>query len=369
MAEETQKDEKTEAATPRRLEEARERGQVAFSTEIVAAAGLVAAAITLALGGGALARTAGGSIARASDRLAHAGRGDLSRDDAVALLTGAAESALPPYLTVLLPMLAVVCLVGYAQVGLRLAPKAVAFDVAKLNPVQGFRRMYNARAFMRTGLSVAKLVVVGVVIAAVSWRDVTRVSALAGGDLGPTLAAVGRVLLKAALAGVVALMALAAFDLWFQRVQFARDMRMSKKEVREEHKATEGDPLVRSRIRSIQREVASRRMMAEVPDATVVVTNPTHFAVALRYEPAAGGENADAPRVVAKGTDEVAANIRRVAREAGVAVVEDPPLARALHRSCAIGDAIPEDLFGAVAALLAYVYRIQEGAPAAPGRA
>lgn len=130
---------------------------------------------------------------------------------------------------------------------------------------------------------------------------------------------------------------------------------MSKKEIKDEHKNAEGDPQVKARIRQVQREVASRRMMDDVPDATVVVMNPTHYAVALRYE---DGSDA-APRVVAKGLDLVALRIRDVADAAGVMVVEEPPLARALHRSCEIGDPVPEDLFEAVAKLLAYVYRVQ----------
>jgi flagellar biosynthesis protein FlhB len=177
--------------------------------------------------------------------------------------------------------------------------------------------------------------------------------------LGPALVAIGRIVSRAAVAGVIVITLLALFDLWFQRAQHAKEMKMSKKELRDEHKSSEGDPMVKARIRQVQREVASQRMMEEVPNATVVVTNPTHFAVALRYTSEEGG----APRVVAKGVDEIARKIKDVAREAGVLVYEDPPLARALHRGCQIGDEVPEELFQAVAGVLAYVYRVQGGAP------
>jgi len=174
------------------------------------------------------------------------------------------------------------------------------------------------------------------------------------------MVAVGALVRRAAITGVLAVLVLAIFDFWFQRAQFSKDMRMSRKEIKDEHKSSDGDPMVKARIRQVQRESASRRMMDDVPDATVVVTNPTHFAVALSYD----SQGAGAPRVVAKGVDSLARRIKDVAREAGVLVYEDPPLARGLHRSCEIGAEIPEDLFKAVAGVLAYVYRVQGGTPA-----
>ena len=165
------------------------------------------------------------------------------------------------------------------------------------------------------------------------------------------------VLLKAVAAGVLVILFLSIIDLNYQRYQHEKDLRMTKKEVKDEHKNTEGDPHVKARIRKVQRELATRRMMEDVPDATVVVTNPTHFAVALRYD---RSETEAAPRVVAKGVDEVALRIREVARSAGVPAYEDRLLARALHARVDIGDVIPEELFQAVAKVLAYVYR-QEG--------
>ena len=157
------------------------------------------------------------------------------------------------------------------------------------------------------------------------------------------------------------ILALSLIDLVYQRFQHAKDLKMSKKEVRDEQKNSEGDPQVKARIRQVQREMAMNRMMADVPDATVVVTNPTHYAVALQYSRRRGR----APRVVAKGMDHLALRIRDLARESEVAVIEDPPLARALHRACEIGEHVPEELFEAVARLLAYVYRMEGRATAA----
>jgi flagellar biosynthetic protein FlhB len=180
----------------------------------------------------------------------------------------------------------------------------------------------------------------------------------------------GSVVLHCTSAALAAILALALADLFWQRVSYARDMRMSKKEVRDEAKSTEGDPHIKSKIRQLQREMAQSRMMSDVPKATVVVTNPTHFAVALRYErsegEALGKRRRAAPYVVAKGADHIAQRIKQVAASHLIPCVEDVQLARALHAQVEIGDEVPEQLYQAVATVLAQVYRIQEqGVPAA----
>ena len=172
--------------------------------------------------------------------------------------------------------------------------------------------------------------------------------------------AVGHVILKCSIGAMTVVLALSLVDLAYQRYQHEKDLKMSKQEVKDDMKSSEGDPHLKARIRAVQRELASQRMMQDVPKATVVVTNPTHYAVALLYE--RGGEDgvgASTPRVVAKGVDHIAQRIKEVAREAHVVCFEDVPLARALHAQCEIGDEIPVDLFQAVASVLAYVYRVQ----------
>src|SRR5262245_65434183 len=176
-------------------------------------------------------------------------------------------------------------------------------------------------------------------------------------ELGPLLVALGVVLLRTSAAALGVILLLAVLDALYQRLQHERDLRMTRAEVKEEHRLAEGDPHVRARIRAVQREIAMRRMMSDVPEATVVVTNPTHYAVALRYEREGA---ASAPVVVAKGIDHLAVRIQAVARENDVPCHEDVPLARALHARVAIGQAIPEELYAAVAAVLATVYRLQE---------
>jgi flagellar biosynthetic protein FlhB len=356
VADAPEQEEKTEDATAKRLGEAREKGQVAFSTELMSATTLVAALLAFLLAGPSLAEATGASVAGGLTRVGDLGAVDLDLEAFAALLRGAVQHILPAILALILPVVGLAVLVGFAQVGgVSLAPKAVQPQPNKLDPIQGAKRMFGVKAWTRTGMAAAKLLVLSATVLLATWKDVLRVGELAGADLGPVLAAVGVLATRATVAGVLAILGLAIFDLWFQRRQFAKEMRMTKKEIKDEHKSTEGDPMVKARIRQIQREVASQRMMDEVPDATVVVTNPTHFAVALRYDRDGPG----APRVVAKGVDEVAQRIRKAARAADVLIHEDPPLARALHRTCQLGDEVPEDLFRAVAGVLAYVYRVQ----------
>lgn len=360
MADTPDKDEKTERATPRRLSEAREKGQVAYSSEFVAGVGLVALLMSLLMTGGFVARSLGGIVKRGAMDVGLLGPRTLSLEEFATLLERTVREVVPVVLSLVGPVLSVLLLVAFLQVGFTIATQALQPDLKKVDPIQGFQKVFSMRGLVRTLTAGAKVAVAAATVVAVAAGDLPGMMVHAGDELGVTLAAFGHVLFRSATAGILALLVISLIDFWYQRYQFERDMRMTKQEIKEEHKASEGDPKVRSRIRSIQREVAMRRMMSDVPKATVVVTNPTHFAVALVYE--TDGEAA--PRVVAKGVDEVAQTIKRIAREAGVMVVEDPPLARALHRVCEIGDEIPEDLFQAVAGVLAYVYRVQ-GEPVA----
>lgn len=356
MAETPEKDEKTEEATPRRRQEGREKGQVAYSTEAVAAVMLVATLVALVVGGGNAIGAAGEFLVQI---LASIGIGaeEISVRDGAGLLTAAVRSVIPGLAIIVVPTLLLGLLSGFAQAGFQIAPKAVAFDPAKINPIKGMQRMFSARSVVRTSLAALKILAIGIAITVTASLQLPRVTVLAGLDPQPVIASTGTVLLRCAIAGVLAMAVIASLDLFFQRVQHEKDLRMTKKEIRDEMKNTDGDPHVKSRIRQIQREVASRRMMAEIPKATVVVTNPTHYSVALAYDRSESGLSA--PTVVAKGVDHVALRIREVAREHGIPIHEAPPLARALHAQVEIGDPIPEELYQAVAGVLAYVYRLQ----------
>tara|TARA_R110002096_G_scaffold46735_2_gene125028 strand:+ start:17816 stop:18910 length:1095 start_codon:yes stop_codon:yes gene_type:complete len=355
VADQTPKDEKTEEATARRMEESREKGQVAFSSEIMAATTLVSAVLAVLFMGGTLANSSALLLENGILEAGQMATMELDLDGVVTFMKTLSEHIVPSFLMFLAPMVLVTWIAAYAQIGLRFAPKAVTFDPGKLSPMKGFQRMFSMRSVVRTGLATLKILLVMGAIVSASYFQLEDMSPMAGNDLRPTVIGMGVIALKSALAGIAVVIVLAVTDLLYQQHQNRTDMRMSKKEVRDEYKNTEGDPQVKARIRRVQREMSNRRMMNDVPEATVVVTNPTHFSVALKYDEGSG----KAPIVVAKGVDSVAFRIREVAKEAGVMIHPDPPLARALHREVEIGEEVPEDLFQAVAGVLAYVFKVQ----------
>ena len=359
MAADVAKDEKTEDATPRRRQEAREQGQVALSTELVAAASIACAFGALLLGGSALAGASGELLAHTLAGVGGFGRLELTVPEGAAVLRAAIEPVAMPVALVVVPLLAVSLLAAYLQVGFRVTPKAITLDLAKLDPIKGLGRVASTKGLVRALLALAKILAISAVVGVVAWGRTPALSRLAGSDVGPALAAIGGLLSRCAVAALIAILALAALDWAWQRWQHEGELKMTKKELKEELRSSEGDPALKARIRQVQREMARRRMMADVPTATVVVTNPTHYAVALRYERPEEGCLQRAPTVVAKGVDHAAQRIKEVARGAGVVLYEDVPLARALHAQVEIGEEIPESLFQAVASVLAYVYRVQ----------
>ncbi len=363
MANESDKEQRTEEATPRRREEAREKGQVALSTELVSAVGLAAGAGILGLGGAQLAQAIARALENGLGTLAVIGTSELDVPESAALFEQSITSVLGALALVVIPTVLVCALTGFLQVGFRIAPKAMEADPSKLDPIKGMQRLFSMRGLVRTALSLAKVTLIAGTASVVAWLHVDEIAHVGTNELGPLLAAVGVVVLRAGASTLAVILFLGALDALFQRLQHERDLRMTPAEVKEEHRLTEGDPHVRARIRAVQREFAMRRMMADVPAATVVVTNPTHFAVALRYERSEGSQPAGAPVVVAKGVDHLAQQIKEVARAHGVACHEDVPLARALYARVRVGQEIPAELYEAVAAVLATVYRL-EGAPA-----
>lgn len=337
---------------------------MALSSELVSAVGLAAGAAALAIGGTQLVQAVAAQMQSGMRTLGMASLRDFGVPDSTALLSDSVYSVLGALSLVMIPTVLVIALTGFLQVGFRLSPKAIEADPGKLDPIKGFQRLVSLRGLTRTVLALAKILLITGVATTVAWMHVDQIVRVGLNELGPLLAAVGVVVLRTTAAIMIVILALAVLDLLFQRHQLDRDLRMTQAEVKEEHRMTEGDPHVRARIRSVQREFAMRRMMADVPKATVVVTNPTHFAVALRYERGSEPGRSGAPMVVAKGVDHLAERIKQVARENGVICHEDVPLARALHARVAIGQEIPEELYAAVAAVLSTVYRLQ-GAQAA----
>ena len=357
---ESEKDQKTEEATPRRREQAREEGQVAMSQEFVSALMMAAGMLGVILFGQDVFGTLGAVVSGMARSVGGLGTQVMTIPDVTALMRASVITAAEMLAVLFLPVLAVGLVVGYGQVGFQIAPKAVAPDPSKLDPIKGFQRLFSARSWMRTGLSALKIVAIAASMVVVAVLHLPEIARVGESELGPLLAAVGTIVLRSGLAGLLAMFLLSIIDLLFQRWQHEKDLRMTKEEVKEDHKTTEGDPHVKARVRALQREAAQRRMMDEVPNATVVVTNPDHFAVALAYPRGADGEPLHAaPRVVAKGMDHLAQRIKKVARDNGVLLYEDVPLARALYARVEIGQEIPDDFYAAVAAVLNYVYGLK----------
>ncbi|RQZ60292.1 flagellar biosynthesis protein FlhB [Burkholderia sp. Bp9004] len=364
MADESDLD-RTEAATPRRREKAREEGQVARSRELASFALLAAGFYGAWL-------LAGPSGAHLQTML----RGAFAFDRATAFDThrmlSAAGSASVEGLAALLPILALTGLAALlapmALGGWLISQKTFELKFDRLNPIAGLGRMFSIQGPIQLGMSLAKTLVVGGIGGIAIWRSKDELLGLATQPLGSALADALHLVAVCCGTTVAGMLVVAALDVPYQLWQYNKKLRMTKEEVKREHRENEGDPHVKGRIRQQQRAIARRRMMAAVPKADVVVTNPTHFAVALQYT---DGEMR-APKVVAKGVNLVAARIRELAAEHNVPLLEAPPLARALYHNVELEREIPGSLYSAVAEVLAWVYQLRrfrsEGgaSPAAP---
>ena len=351
MAEEQDSGQQTEEQSQRKLQQARRRGQVAQSREVNTWFMLMAGTgIVLFMG-----PTAAGSIAamlRAFLTLQHY----LGRDG---LNWQAIEATIGQIAFVLLlPLLVLVVAAACGtllQIGLVFATEKLHIDLSRLSPLAGFKRLFSPRSAIEFFKSMAK---VGAVALVAGWMALPSLDALAHmvrepAELMPH--EFYQLILKLLLGVLAVVTVLAMFDYAYQRFSFMRSMRMSKQEVKEENKQAEGDPVIRARLRAIRMNRARKRMMAAVPKASVVITNPTHYAVALQYDMGDSG----APKMVAKGADLVAAKIREIAKEHDVPIVENPPLARALYAGVEIDREIPPEHYKAVAEIISYVFRLK----------
>jgi len=343
---------RTESATPKRLEDARKRGQVPRSPELGAAAVvLTMAASLMVLGPGVVGRMA----ALMRQGLSYDGPQMLDEHAAFGALEGFVIDALLALAPVLGLVMVAALAAPLALGGWNFSTEALGFKFERIDPLAGVGRMFSTRSLAELVKSIAKFSAVGLVASLMLWNETDEILALSRQAIVPAMAGALRLCAQALLAMAAALALIAAIDVPYQLWQHARQLRMTREEVRQEHRESEGSPEVKGRIRQAQQALARRRMMAEVPKATVVVTNPTHFAVALRYDERRNG----APILVAKGADDVAARIREVAAEAGVPLVSAPPLARVLFRNVDIGVEIPASLYVAVAQVLTYVMHLR----------
>jgi flagellar biosynthetic protein FlhB len=350
--------ERTEEPTSRKLDQARKRGQVPKSQDLSGAITLLGGLLVFVV----LGSTVGAMFLRILRRTLS---GDLSADirSAESIAAGAKLVAFEA-LAVVVPIMVLAAIAsyigGFVQVGWLISGEPIRPKLSNLSPLNGIKRIMGVRALMKTVVNSLKLIAMIVVSTLFIITNLDGIASLP--KLTPVLALmqVLKMIFILAIILVMLLIFIAIIDYIYQKWQHTKDLRMTKQEVKDERKTMEGDPLVKGRHRQMAREILMQQVGKAVPEADVIVTNPTHFSVAIRYDP----ETMGAPRVTAKGADLVALRIRQLARQSDVPIVERPPLARALYWGCEVGQEIPLEQYEAVAELLAYVYRIDTRAEA-----
>ncbi|MBN1613646.1 MAG: flagellar biosynthesis protein FlhB [Deltaproteobacteria bacterium] len=349
MAENINDQEKTEQATPKRREDARRKGKVAKSREVASVAILSAGLVYFYF-------SAGTMLQKMTTMMRHVFSISASTVISVDNVQSLTLEMSYQLLLILLPLLLIVTVAGLAanmlQVGVMFSSEAITPKWSKVDPIKGFQRLFSLQSIVELVKNILKMLVVGFIAYLTISREVQNFFPLMDQDVWGILSYIGRISFKIVLSICWVLIILAIADYLYQRWEHERSLKMTKQEVKEEYKHTEGDPLVKSRIRRLQREIARKRMMAAVPKADVVITNPTHIAVALRYD----HESMVAPTVIAKGSGYIAEKIKEVAAQNHVPVVENKPLAQVLNKMVDINGVIPENLYRAVAEVLAYVY-------------
>jgi flagellar biosynthetic protein FlhB len=344
-------EDRTEQPTQKRKQETRRKGQVARSTEVNSALILMAGYLLLKNLGPWLGQQA---LNFSSQTLSMMGQ-DWNSGTPGRLLSLSAVAVARLLLPLFAVTLAAGCVAGLAQVGFLFTPDNLAPKLERINPLEGFKRIFSRRALVELLKSIAKVAVIGYLAYGVIRPNLAVFPQLTEMGVGGAVSELARLASAIILRIGVFLIILAVVDYLFQYSENQKLIRMTKQELKEEMRQTEGDPQIRGRLRQRQRMLAQQRMMQQVPQADVVITNPTHFAVALRYEL----RRDSAPVVVAKGADEIAQRIKQIAREHDVVIFEDPPLAQTLYKTVELGRAIPEQLYEAVANVLSFVYRLR----------
>lgn len=355
--------EKTEEPTSKKLEDARKKGQVAKSRELVAGVSMLATFVLLKLLLSFLGSGFHDTFHGVYNHIPEVGQTVAGREGVGSFLSNLFDYAILRTLLIMAPFLAITFLVGLVmnllQFEFKVSGEPLKPKFSKFNPVQGMKKLLSKDSIMQLVLAILKI---GLIVAVI-WNDIENVIALVLGMYGYNLISglgvMGSYVVNIAIKIAAFYLIVGLLDFIYQKRKFKNDLKMTKQEVKDEYKNTEGNPEIKGRIRSKMREASRRRMMQDVPTADVVITNPTHLAIALKYENNSGR----APVVVAKGEDFLAKKIREVAREAQVEIVENKPLARMLYYNVDIGQEIPPELYQAVAEVLAFVYNLkQQGA-------
>jgi flagellar biosynthetic protein FlhB len=344
--------EKTESATPKKRQDARQKGQVAKSMELPAAFILFFSFLSFYIFGGYM-----------KDQLTHVFRSvfydyllmDISIENVVMLFQQLFMQSMLIITPILLVTMVVAVFANYLQIGILFTGDPLMMKFSKLNPIEGAKKIVSLRSVVDLLKSILKMSIIGFVVFTTLWGEKDKLMELARLPLENIFIFMSTISLNLGIKIGLVLIVMALFDYMYQKYEFEKSLKMSKQDIKDEYKKSEGDPMIKGKIREKQRRMALQRMMQEVPKADVVITNPTHFAIAIKYDP----KNMQAPTVLAKGTDYIALKIKQIAKENRIITMENKPLARALYAQVEIGDAIPADMFQAVAEVLAYVYKMK----------
>jgi flagellar biosynthesis protein FlhB len=353
MAEKDEGQERTEKGTPKRMEEAREKGRVAKSREVSSVASLAACLIYFYFNATGLLEKLSAIM---TSILRSAGRVTISIDNVQLLLAG----LLFKVFILLLPIFIVIFIIGifanFIQVGALFSLSAIQPELSKIDPLKGLQRLFSMTSFVELIKNILKMLIIGMVSYLVIQNEVKGVLPLSNQTVWEILFYLGKITFKILLTTCWVLIILAILDYVYQRWEYEKGLRMSRQEIKEEFKNSDGDPAIKARIKRLQREMSRKRMMAAVPKADVIITNPTHLAVAIRYDQDTG----IAPCVVAKGAGFVAEKIRNLGRENNIPIVENKPLAQVLYKMVRLDETIPEILYRSVAEVLAFVYNLKK---------
>ncbi|MFA5523333.1 MAG: flagellar biosynthesis protein FlhB [Tissierellales bacterium] len=347
-------EEKTEKATPKRRRESREKGQVLQSKEINSAIIIIISFLGLKiLGSYMFNNLINFTSSFYRDNLL---KSDLFNTGDINILLMRIISI---GIIVVGPLTAIVLIFGvstsYLQVGFLFTTKTLEFKLSRLNPIEGFKKIISKRSLVELLKSIFKMFFIGYLVYKYAIKEASSILRLLDLNIEGIVTYIGKIVVDIGIRSGIALFILSVFDYGYQWWDYEKNLKMSKQEIKEEYKQSEGNPQIKSKIKEKQREMAMRRMMQDVPKADVIITNPTHFAIAIKYDK----EINEAPYVLAKGADLIAQNIKDVARKHSIPTIENKPLAQTLYSTVEIGQIIPEDLYQSVAEVLAYVYSLR----------
>ncbi|MFT8319511.1 MAG: flagellar biosynthesis protein FlhB [Bacillus sp. (in: firmicutes)] len=342
--------EKTEKATPKKRQDTRKKGQVAKSQDVNTAIVLLAVFAVLHFTGGYMLE---GFIALMNHSFQDFMLTDLSEQTVKNIFLQILKEMALLLSPILITAVIAALIANYMQVGFLFTTEPIQFKLEKINPISGFKRIFSLRSIIELLKSILKISFIGIVVFSILWSQFNELLVLSQKPVYASLLTLAKLTVQMGLYASGVLLFLSLLDYLYQRFDYEKNIKMSKQDIKDEYKNMEGDPLIKSKIKQRQREMAMRRMMQDIPKADVVITNPTHYAIALKYEE----DKYDAPYVVGKGIDFVAQKIKLIAKENDVVMVENRPLARALYSQIEVGDVVPEEFFKTVAEILAFVYR------------